>query len=706
MVAALGGAYWLAKRTVRWNDARTMPPPLEAAVRAYGKGDDDAGARNVAGFLRRYRAPAWEARARVLAATHLVRDGHPSDVTKFLPSDLQESEPLAPVARLLRARACLARGESQRAEDLARGVVAATGVPLADEARLVLADAQEARGAWQDAIRTAGTGTAAAIVEGAKIASKHGDVEGARRRLVEPLLAASGADEVETLAAALEEMVPDAASRFPSADRPRLAAAARSLLDDGRVQPSLDLLAAARPGGAPSAATPDEALVEAEALVKLGRSADAARALVRARQGDPAVLDGVRYVDAKIAAAGGRFDSYRGGLAALGARGRSPWRERALLDLAKNIEGIPNAATLDAYRRYRAAAGAKADPLAFVREGWAAYDLGRMADADAAFARALAAPDAPGGVRVTSLYWRARIDDRAGRAADAREGYRRTAEEFPNHYYGLLAARRLGRPAPSAPRAEPDPRDPSRLGAAGRWVAAARQLVSVGLWDDAAPLYRWSVRQAGSRANAVAIAIEGARAARDAAALSDAVAIAQLAVGERDRTPVESIPLPLWQLLYPAPSADAIAAAAKESGLEPSLVASVALQESAFNPIAVSSAGARGLLQVMPAVGAELAARLGIKSYDERLLFDPTVNLRLGCAHLKDYARRFGSVETALAAYNGGPSRVERWAVPDHLEDERFVERIPIPETRIYVKRVMAGARMYALVWPSGLGAS
>ena len=69
------GAVWFAKRTVRWNDARTMPPPLAAAVRAYAKGDAAGGLESVRELFRRYRAPAWEARARVLAATHLARDG-------------------------------------------------------------------------------------------------------------------------------------------------------------------------------------------------------------------------------------------------------------------------------------------------------------------------------------------------------------------------------------------------------------------------------------------------------------------------------------------------------------------------------------------------------------------------------------------------------------------------------------------------------
>ena len=232
---------------------------------------------------------------------------------------------------------------------------------------------------------------------------------------------------------------------------------------------------------------------------------------------------------------------------------------------------------------------------------------------------------------------------------------------------------------------------------------AARELTSVGLWDEAAPYYRLSVHRTPAKAQA--IALEASVAARDAAALSDAVGIAQDATGDRDRARAEDVPRGLWRLLYPAPPADALKSAAIGASLDPNVVAAVTLQESAFNPLALSAAGARGLMQVMPAVGAELAHNAGIVRFDAADLFDPVTNLKLGCAHLSDYRRRFGSLPKALAAYNGGPTRVERWELPNGRDDdERFVERIPIPETRLYVKRVLAGARMYAIAWPDGLG--
>jgi hypothetical protein len=175
---------------------------------------------------------------------------------------------------------------------------------------------------------------------------------------------------------------------------------------------------------APSA-TPAEALVQAEALL-----AGASTRLVRPRPPrarGPRRADGARYFEARIAAAQGRFSVYRAGLSELGRRGTSPWKGRALLDLAKNVEGVPSASTLDAYRRYRIATGAAADPLALLREGWAAYELARLAEAQAGFARALAHPEAPDGVRVTAMYWQARLDDQAAHAAQARDGFKAVA---------------------------------------------------------------------------------------------------------------------------------------------------------------------------------------------------------------------------------------------------------------------------------------
>jgi soluble lytic murein transglycosylase-like protein len=94
--------------------------------------------------------------------------------------------------------------------------------------------------------------------------------------------------------------------------------------------------------------------------------------------------------------------------------------------------------------------------------------------------------------------------------------------------------------------------------------------------------------------------------------------------------------------------------------LESSLVLAVMHVESRFYNFAVSPVGAIGLMQVMPETGAELAARIGIDWVGPQSLFDPTTNVRLGVAYLRQLSDRYGSIATALAAYNWGPGRIDR----------------------------------------------
>ncbi|HEY8156904.1 MAG TPA: lytic transglycosylase domain-containing protein [Myxococcota bacterium] len=109
---------------------------------------------------------------------------------------------------------------------------------------------------------------------------------------------------------------------------------------------------------------------------------------------------------------------------------------------------------------------------------------------------------------------------------------------------------------------------------------------------------------------------------------------------------------------------------ARRHALEPSLVMAVMHVESRYYNFAVSPVGAIGLMQVMPETGEELAARLGIDWVGPQTLFDPTVNVRLGVAYLRELSDRYGSLSTALAAYNWGPGRIDRrvrlgTAIPD-----------------------------------------
>jgi soluble lytic murein transglycosylase len=135
---------------------------------------------------------------------------------------------------------------------------------------------------------------------------------------------------------------------------------------------------------------------------------------------------------------------------------------------------------------------------------------------------------------------------------------------------------------------------------------------------------------------------------------------------------------------------------------EPAFIFSVTRQESNFDTEAVSSANARGLMQLLPATAQLVARRLGMNFRVEMLTADPQANIKLGAAYLEEMLGRFeGSLVMAAGAYNAGPRRVDEWlgTYGNPLRGERdlldWMEMIPFAETRNYVQRIVEGAVIY-----------
>jgi soluble lytic murein transglycosylase len=155
-----------------------------------------------------------------------------------------------------------------------------------------------------------------------------------------------------------------------------------------------------------------------------------------------------------------------------------------------------------------------------------------------------------------------------------------------------------------------------------------------------------------------------------------------------------------YRLMYPVIHGEALEADARERELDPALVAALIRQESWFEPRATSPAGARGLMQVMPSVGAQIARALDYPVWDAALLYQPDVNVELGTTHLADLFRTYDRVEHILAAYNAGGTRVERWRTKRGVDDpEVFTERIPFVETRDYVRIVLRNRELYRALY-------
>jgi soluble lytic murein transglycosylase len=170
-----------------------------------------------------------------------------------------------------------------------------------------------------------------------------------------------------------------------------------------------------------------------------------------------------------------------------------------------------------------------------------------------------------------------------------------------------------------------------------------------------------------------------------------------LARGDTARTDAR-----VYRLIFPLLYGDKIAADAKAASLDPALVAAVIRQESNFTANAASPVGARGLMQIMPGIGRDLARSHSVAGpWDPAVLDQPDVNISLGVAHFATFLEQeHGIVVRGLAAYNAGPSRVTLWSVRKGTNDpEVFVERIPFTETRDYVRAIMRGRDLYAALY-------
>jgi peptidoglycan lytic transglycosylase len=284
-------------------------------------------------------------------------------------------------------------------------------------------------------------------------------------------------------------------------------------------------------------------------------------------------------------------------------------------------------------------------------------------------------------------YWQGRAAEALGKRNDARAHYE-TAAAYSTAYYGQLARARLGlkdlviRPPPDPAQSQMDV------------VRASEILYAIGERD----LVAGGLAELGERSTDMAtLAALGEVTARQ----KDARAMVLLARAALARG------LPFEQFAFPAigiPEYRAIG-----PGVEPGIVYAIARQESGFNPRAISSAGAVGLMQVTPATARSVAAKFRT-AYDEKRLFnDETYNAQLGAAELGDLIKYYrGSYILSFAGYNAGRGRVNDWI--DRYGDPRdpkidpidWVERIPLSETRNYVQRVLENLQVYRVRFRGG----
>ncbi len=152
-----------------------------------------------------------------------------------------------------------------------------------------------------------------------------------------------------------------------------------------------------------------------------------------------------------------------------------------------------------------------------------------------------------------------------------------------------------------------------------------------------------------------------------------------------------------FELRYLMPFREHFAAAARDQAADEALLLGIARQESRFASDIVSSAGAVGLMQLMPATARWVAKQMGRSDYRPAQIAELPVNTQFGAYYFKYWQDRLeGLPALAAAAYNAGPGRAQAWRNGAPLEGAVWVETIPFNETRDYVKKVLANAMFYA----------
>ncbi len=290
--------------------------------------------------------------------------------------------------------------------------------------------------------------------------------------------------------------------------------------------------------------------------------------------------------------------------------------------------------------------------------------------------------------RSKGFYWAGLAAKRAGNASEANR-YFEMAAGYPDRFYGRLALEELGRPFPKLPAATIAAPTAEQRDAFMRkpLVAAVREVARGAPWQTGIWFYREVANQAQTPEDHALVA----ELAREIGRRDLAVILTDAAGSDgHDEFVVQGFPT----LQLPA-------------GADFTLTHAIARQESQFAQNAISHAGARGLMQLMPGTAREEAGKAGMTYMSASLIDDAQYNIRLGSNHIQRLVSYYGgSYPLAFAAYNAGPGNVNKWLRQNG--DPRtgsvgwleWIENIPFYETKNYVQRVIENAAMYEHLYP------
>ncbi|MBI4851940.1 MAG: transglycosylase SLT domain-containing protein [Acidobacteria bacterium] len=342
---------------------------------------------------------------------------------------------------------------------------------------------------------------------------------------------------------------------------------------------------------------------------------------------------------------------------------------------------------------------------------WKVHNEKRYAESSEALVEHLANIPNP-EFRGQAIFWAACDAERAGQLPRAMALYEALLKRYKYNYYGYLTLQRIAKlkqqnispqksiegalekaisnikPATPLPETATEKATP--------YIQKADQLHEIGL-DEQALNEVENLRKDAPNSHRINFAI--ATIYRDRGENFRAVVALQRAHPDYSIYQGEEVPKEVYDIFFPLIEWETIKAEATRQGLDPYTVAGLIRQESVFDPRARSRANALGLMQLLPSTGQLVARKQGVGKITNEQLYNPQLNIKLGTAYLAEMLNKFGKIEYAAAAYNGGPGRVDRWlnTLPSNIED--WVEAIPITETRLYVFGVMRNSAQYRRIY-------
>jgi len=329
--------------------------------------------------------------------------------------------------------------------------------------------------------------------------------------------------------------------------------------------------------------------------------------------------------------------------------------------------------------------------------------------------------------RGKAAYWAARDSERAGKFAEARALYEGLQARYDANWYGYLAKQRLDNMARNGNRNTQQFAADSLIGRAvanlktvtvaeetagkneDERIAKADQLSIIGT-DD------WAFEELNAAAavapNSPRVNLAIAKIYRSKNDNVQALNYLKRSYPDYSQMKPEEMRRDEWDVFYPLAYWDIISQESRARNLDPYQVAGLIHQETVFNPRAVSSARAYGLMQLLIPTAITTARRVGAdRAITMEALFEPRLNIQLGTAYFRDQIDKYGRIEYVSAAYNAGPGRVVQWRASLPLEIDEWAEAVPFRETRLYIQGVVRNTMQYRRLydengnWRAGVGA-